>query len=77
MLILKEPIEFSSLSILKRTNCCGDRYNNVCLVIDEDNDNQICTNTDSGFDNQKSGTIFWNIGSQGIYLKIFLFLSNV
>ena len=44
--LLKEPIEFISLTILKRLDCCGDWYNNVCLVIDGDIVNENCTNSD-------------------------------
>ena len=72
---IKKPIEFYSLSILKRTNCCGDRYNNVCLIIDEDTNNQICTNTDSGFSNQESNMITWKIAKK-IARKIDLYFRD-
>ena len=65
-IIIKEPIEFISLTILKRMNCCADRYKNVCLVLDGNIDDQICTNSDHGFDNQTSDWITWKAQSQGI-----------
>ena len=39
----KEPIYFKRLTIQKRLECCRERYLNVCLVFDTDNDNALCT----------------------------------
>ena len=65
----KEPIEFLSLTILKRSNIqFGNRYNKVCLVLDEELDNKNCTNTNSGFDNQSSNLITWTLDSQGLFM---------
>ena len=65
--IFQKPIEIFSLTILKRMNCCstGDRYNNVCLVLDGNTENEICTNSNSGFDNQTSDWITWHIKARG------------
>ena len=44
-------------------NCCGDRYNKVCLVLDDDIANQICTDSKTGFSNQTSDWITWRLNS--------------
>ena len=31
------------LEILKRKECCFDRYFNVCLVLNNDENDQLCT----------------------------------
>ena len=61
----KTPIEFVSLTILKRTTCCGNRYNKVCLILDGDVANEICTNSDTGFNNQTSDWITWELNASG------------
>ena len=47
------------LSIRKRNGYFDDRYNNVCLVLNGDVDNQMKTNTPAGFDNDQSPFITW------------------
>ena len=74
-LFIKEPIEFFSLRLQKRTDCCSNRYNKVCLVLDEDIENAICTNTNFGFqsehdDNRRSDFIFWKMMEQGRFRTI-------
>ena len=64
---IKEPIEFFSLTIQKRFECCYRRYKNVCLVIDDNTDNQICTDSDTGFNDQEGNEITWTYASKGIY----------
>ena len=44
-----EPIRFIELIIMKRQDCCQERYDNVCLVLDNDVGNQLCTDSDDGF----------------------------
>ena len=44
-----EPIRFIELTIMKRQDCCQERYDNVCLVLDNDVGNQLCTDSDDGF----------------------------
>ena len=34
---------------MKRQDCCQERYDNVCLVLDNDEGNQLCTDSDEGF----------------------------
>ena len=56
--------------MLKRIECCGDRYNKVCLVLDDDVANQICTNSNHGFksqsfDNLRSDYITWKLPLKG------------
>ena len=66
--VIQKSIEFFSLTILKRLDSdASNRYNKVCLVLDEDLDNKICTNTDSGFDNQHDNLITWSLDSKGPY----------
>jgi len=77
MYTFKAPIEFISLTILKRLDCCGDRYNNACLVIDGDITNEICTNSDSGFNDQAGDTITWTYASTGIYFQIKCFFNFI
>ena len=45
----QEDIRFIELTIMKRQNCCQDRYENVCLVLDNDVGNQLCTDSNEGF----------------------------
>ena len=47
------------MSIRKRKDCCFDRYFNVCLVLNEDTENQLCTNTPNGFNNDPDPFITW------------------
>ena len=58
---------FFSITIQKRLDCCYRRYKNVCLVIDENIANQICTDSDTGFDGQNGDEITWAYGSKEIY----------
>ena len=67
---IKKPIDFLSLTIGKRLDCCDRRYKDVCLVIDNDITNQICTNTETGFDNQNDDEITWSIASSGMNIQI-------
>ena len=46
------------MSIRKRKDYC-DRYFNVCLVLNEDTENQLCTNTPNGFNNDPDPFITW------------------
>ena len=47
------------LSIRKRNGYFNYRYNNVCLVLNGDIENQMQTNTPAGFDNDQSPFITW------------------
>ena len=64
---IKEPIEFFSLTIQKRLDCCHLRYKNVCLVIDNNIANQICTDSFTGFNGQNGDEITWTYASKGKY----------
>ena len=57
--VFKVPIKFAMLSIRKRNGYFGSRYNNVCLVLNGDTENQMKTNTPAGFDNDESPFITW------------------
>ena len=69
---IKEPIEFFSLTIQKRLECCYERYKNVCLVIDSNIADQICTDSDTGFNGQENMEITWTYASKGIYFHTFI-----
>ena len=47
------------VSIRKRNGYFDNRYNNVCLVLNGDVENQIKTNTPAGFDNDITPFITW------------------
>jgi len=54
------PINFVMLKIRKRMDPnCTKRYFNVCLVLDGQIDDQMCTNTPDGFNNDISPLITW------------------
>ena len=38
---------------------CAKRYFNVCLVLNGDTENELCTNTEDGFNNDSSNYITW------------------
>ena len=46
------------ISIQKRKSHVG-RYLNVCLVLNEDTENQLCTNTPNGFNNDPDPFLTW------------------
>ena len=48
-------------------DCCHRRYKNVCLVIDKNIANQICTDSVTGFDGQNDDEITWTYASEGKY----------
>ena len=50
-------------------DCCLDRYNHVCLVLDDNLEHEYCTNSDSGFDNQNSDWITWTFQQQGQFIQ--------
>ena len=56
---IQKPIDFVMLTIRKRKDCCFERYLNVCLVLNEDESDQLCTNTPDGFNDDKSPFITW------------------
>ena len=53
------PIKFAMVSIRKRNGYFAYRYNNVCLVLNGDVENQMKTNTQAGFDSDESPFITW------------------
>jgi len=71
-IIFKEPINFTGLTIQKRnpTDCpqkCNDRYLNVCLVLDSNTDDAICTDTTRGFSGfESSQFITWSQTKAGV-----------
>lgn len=58
----KQPINFNLVMIRKRMDPkwnCAKRHFNICLVLNEDIENQLCTNTPDGFNNDSSNYITW------------------
>ena len=60
---LKEEIRFDSLHLLRRDDPSAVWYNNVCLIIDDDTDNEVCSDSNYGFSDQLSLMDF-NNGNQ-------------
>ena len=57
--IIQRPIDFVMLTVRKRKECCLKRYLNVCLVLNGNTSDQMCTNTPDGFNNDSSPFITW------------------
>ena len=47
------------LSVRKRQDCCFDRYFNVCLVLNGKTEDEMSTNTPTGFNHDQSPFITW------------------
>ena len=59
---------FNSLTIRKRFDCCRDRYQHVCLVLDEDVTNELCTDQQWGFqEDQYSNFVTWRKRVEGVH----------
>lgn len=69
----KHSMTFNSLTIQKRQDCCQDRYNNVCLVLDGDVENQICTATKFGFGGMDEQNIKWTNKKQDVKIVELVF----
>ena len=58
---------FHSLTIRKRFDCCRDRYQNVCLVLDGMTKPEWCTSTQHGFEGDRySNFITWTNRVEGV-----------
>ena len=61
--LFQTPINFHMISIRKRFDWkhehVAKRYFNVCLVLNENIGDQMCTNTPDGFNNDSSKYITW------------------
>ena len=58
---------FHSLTIRKRFDCCGDRYQDVCLVLDGVARRELCTDTMWGFEGDRySNFITWKNRVEGV-----------
>ena len=62
--------------IRKRNGWFYDRYNNVCLVLNGDVENQMKTNTPAGFDNDYSPFIRWYKPSSDVRTVQLVFRDN-
>ena len=56
---VQTPINFKMLTIQKRKDRWFKKYLNVCLVLDGNTNDQMCTNTPDGFYNDASPFITW------------------
>ena len=60
-----DPVDFDNLKIKKRSAVSDSRsptaYLNVCLVLDNDVDNQLCTDQQKGFADSDNDNIQWNL----------------
>ena len=62
----KELINFHELTI-KRRGQFDDRYGDACIVLNDDIDNQLCTDTKTGFlADQKWGYITWKMPTDNV-----------
>ena len=52
-------INFVEIAILRTQSKWDDRYKDVCLVIDNDENNDLCTDSMLGFSDVKSEYITW------------------
>ena len=58
------------------TDCCQNRYEKICLVIDDDTGNESCTDKEFGFDGQKeSRFIKWETPKK-VARKIYLYFRD-
>ena len=64
---IQKPIDFVMLTIRKRKDWCLYRYLNVCLVLNEDASDQLCTNTPVGFNNDNSPFIAWHKPARNVH----------
>ena len=55
------------LSIQKRHDCCYEQYSNVCLIFNENDNDEMCTNTPDGFNNDASPFITWYKPTSNVY----------
>ena len=63
----KRSMTFHSLTIQKRMNCCRDRYQDVCLVLDDKVRPELCTDNNWGFENDRtSDFITWTKHVEGV-----------
>ena len=62
--------------IRKRNGYFHARYNNVCLVLNGDVENQMKTNTPAGFDNDNSPFIMWYKPSSDVRTVELVFRDN-
>ena len=65
-----EPIDFEYLKIKKRSAASDSRsptaYLNVCLVLDNDITNQLCTDQQKGFSHSDNDNIQWNLSRNNV-----------
>ena len=66
-----EQIDFEYLKIKKRSAASDSRsptaYLNVCLVLDNDITNQLCTDQQKGFSHSDNDNIQWNLSRNNVH----------
>ena len=55
---------------------CAKRYFNVCLVLNGDTENELCTNTPDGFNNDSSNYITWCKPTENVKTVELIFRDN-
>ena len=74
----QKPINFLMLKIRKRMeDLCTLRYNHVCLVLNGNEMDQMCTNTPSGFNNDPSPFITWYKPTENVTTVELTFRDNL
>ena len=71
MITHNQEINFQQLKIKKQTNnqLQSDAYLNVCLVLDDDIVNQLCTDETKGFSHSDQESIIWDKPKENV-LKV-------
>ena len=72
-----DPVDFDNLEIKKRSSASDSRsptaYLNVCLVLDKDLGNQLCTDQQKGFSDSDNDNIQWNLPTKGVKIVELVF----
>ena len=75
----QQPINFHMISIRKRMGehpHFTKRYFNVCLILNENINDQMCTNTPDGFNNDSSNFITWCKPTENVTTVELIFRDN-
>ena len=69
MITHHQEINFQQLKIKKRTDnqLQSDAYLNVCLVLDNDIVNQLCTDETKGFSDSDQESITWDMPKENVH----------
>ena len=59
-------VNFNKITIMRTQSTWDNRYKNVCLVIDNNIENVLCTDSDTGFNGVNSEFITWQKPTYGV-----------